>query len=159
MTALYAGLDLHSNNNVIGLIDGQGKRVFGRRVPNDRQVVQGVLSPYKGDIVGIAVESTYNWYWLVDTWMDEGYKVHLANPSAIQQYHGLKYADDKHDAFWLAEMLRLGILPAPTKAVSYCFGTQEWPFMQRQYIPLNPICGSVQGDPQIGQGVPKGPGT
>jgi hypothetical protein len=37
--------------------------------------------------------------------------VHLANPSAIQQYEGLKHADDKHDAFWLAEMLRLGILP------------------------------------------------
>jgi transposase len=43
--------------------------------------------------------------------MEEGYKVHLANPAAIQQYSGLKHADDKHDAFWLAEMLRLGILP------------------------------------------------
>jgi transposase len=111
MTALYAGSDLHSNNNVIGLIDEQGKRVFRKRLPNDRQVIWEALSAYKDDIVGIAVESTYNGYWLVDTWMDEGYKVHLANPSAIQQYIGLKHADDKHDAFWLAEMLRLGILP------------------------------------------------
>ena len=62
-------------------------------------------------MVGIVVESTYNWYWLVDALMEEGYKVHLANPSAIQQYSGLKHEDDKHDAFWLAEMLRLGILP------------------------------------------------
>ena len=29
----------------------------------------------------------------------------------IKQYKGLKYSDDQHDAFWLAEMLRLGILP------------------------------------------------
>jgi len=29
----------------------------------------------------------------------------------IQQYSGLKYSNDKHDSFWLAEMLRLGILP------------------------------------------------
>jgi transposase len=43
--------------------------------------------------------------------MAEGYKVHLANPVAIEKYSGLKHADDKHDAFWLAEMLRLGILP------------------------------------------------
>jgi transposase len=43
--------------------------------------------------------------------MDSGFKVHLANPSAIQQYSGLEHADDKHDAFWLAQMLRLGILP------------------------------------------------
>jgi transposase len=48
---------------------------------------------------------------MVDGLMEEGYRVHLANPSAIQQYSGLKHSDDKHDAFWLAEMLRLGILP------------------------------------------------
>jgi len=35
----------------------------------------------------------------------------LANPAAIKKYTGLKFADDQHDAFWLAEMLRLGILP------------------------------------------------
>jgi hypothetical protein len=34
--------------------------------------------------------------------------VHLANPAAIQQYKGLKYAVDRHDAFWLAQMLSLG---------------------------------------------------
>jgi transposase len=50
------------------------------------------------------VESTYNWYWLVDGLMEAGYKVHLANPSAIQQYSGLKHADDKQDAFWLAQI-------------------------------------------------------
>jgi len=56
------------------------------------------------------VESTYNWYWLVDGLMDNGYKVHLANPAAIQQYKGLKHRDDKKDAFWLAHLLQLGIL-------------------------------------------------
>jgi transposase len=43
--------------------------------------------------------------------MDAGYQVHLANPSAIQKYIGLKHSNDTHDAFWLAEQLRLGILP------------------------------------------------
>jgi transposase len=43
--------------------------------------------------------------------MDNGYKVHLANPSAIQKYEGLKHSDDKYDSFWLAHLLRLGILP------------------------------------------------
>jgi len=81
-----------------------------------------VLKPYQEEIVGIVVESTYNWYWLVDALMEEGYKVHLANPSAIQQYSGLKHADDKHDAFWLAEMLRLGILPE-----GYIYPKQERP--------------------------------
>jgi len=75
------------------------------------EIILDILKPYKDDIVGIVVESTYNWYWLVDLQMAEGYKVHLANPAEIQKYTGLKYADDQHDAFWLADMLRLGILP------------------------------------------------
>ena len=43
---------------------------------------------------GVVVESTYNWYWLVDGLMDEGYQVHLANPWD-RQYEGLKQVDDK----------------------------------------------------------------
>ncbi len=57
------------------------------------------------------VESTYNWYWLVDGLQKYGYRVHLANPSAIKQYEGLKYTDDQWDSFWLAHMNRLNILP------------------------------------------------
>ena len=95
----------------MGIIDGEGKRIFKKKLPNDPLLINDILKPFKEEIVGIVVESTYNWYWLVDALMEEGYKVHLANPAAIQQYSGLKHADDKHDAFWLAEMLRLGILP------------------------------------------------
>jgi len=111
MRVLYAGSDLHGNNNYLGIIDERGQRIFKKSLPNDRQLILDVLRPYREEMAGIVVESTYNWYWLVDTLMDEGYRVHLANPSAIQQYTGLKHGDDKHDAFWLAEMLRLGILP------------------------------------------------
>ncbi len=111
MRQLYAGCDLHGNNNLIGIVDGEGKRVFKKKLSNDLCLVRDTLKPFQEELVGIAVESTYNWYWLVDGLMEEGYKVHLANPSAIQQYVGLKHSDDKHDAFWLAEMLRLGILP------------------------------------------------
>jgi len=57
------------------------------------------------------VESTYNWYWLVDGLMEQGYKLHLANTAAIQQYEGLKYTDDHSDARWLAHLLRLEVLP------------------------------------------------
>jgi transposase len=111
MRRLYAGCDLHSNSNFGGIIDEQGERIFKRKLPNDLGLILPTLEPFKEELVGIAVESTYNWYWVADGLMGEGYEVHLANPSAIQQYSGLKHVDDKHDAFWLAEMLRLGILP------------------------------------------------
>src|SRR3989337_147443 len=108
---LYAATDLHSSNNYLAIIDENGERRFKQKLPNNADIILGALRTYKEEIVGIVVESTYNWYWLVDALMAEGYKVHLANPVAVQQYSGLKHADDKHDAFWLAEMLRLGILP------------------------------------------------
>lgn len=108
---LYTAFDLHSNNSFLGIIDESGKRIFKRKLANDPESILDTLKPFRDDIAGIAVESTYNWYWLVDLLMAEGYAVHLANPAEIQKYTGLKYADDQHDAFWLAEMLQLGILP------------------------------------------------
>ncbi len=108
---LYGGIDLHGNNNVISLLDRTDRVVFEKRIANNMEEVLFRLAPYKKEIVGLAVESTYNWYWLVDGLMDAGYKVHLANPAAMKQYEGLKHSDDKTDARWLAHMLRLGILP------------------------------------------------
>lgn len=107
---LYCGIDLHSNNSYVGIIDESRRRIVKRRVVNESYTIMEFLRPYKEDLVGVVVESTYNWYWLVDALMDEGYRVHLANPSAIKKYSGLKHADDSDDAFWLAELLSLGIL-------------------------------------------------
>jgi transposase len=109
---LYAGLDLHSRNTYIGIMDKELKRVFGKRVANKLPVILKTLAPFQDRLKGIVVESTYNWYWLVDGLMDAGYRtLHLANPSAIKQYEGIKHTDDQHDAFFLAQLLILDILP------------------------------------------------
>jgi transposase len=111
MKKVYVGIDLHGNNNYIGIIDKQGERVFRKKLPNNPQEILRALQAFQKGIQGVVVESTFNWYWLVDRLMGEGYRVHLANPAAIQKYAGQKHIDDQDDAFWLAEMLRLGILP------------------------------------------------
>ena len=108
---LYTGFDLHSNNSFVGIIDEAGGRLWKKKLRNDPSLILETIKPFKKDIEGIVVESTYNWYWLVDLLMGDGYHVHLANPSRVQQYSGLKHGDDEDDAFWLAEMLRLKILP------------------------------------------------
>lgn len=107
----YAGIDLHSSNCYLAVIDQQQTRLFGKRLPNSLEQVQAALQPFKGGLSGVVLESTFNWYWLVDGLQEEGYRVHLANPSAIRQYEGIKHTDDKWDAFWLAQLLLLGILP------------------------------------------------
>jgi hypothetical protein len=96
---------------VVVLLNEQDEVIYQKRLPNDLLMILGQLAPYHGELKGLVVESTYNWYWLVDGLMEASYRVHLANPAAIQQYHGLKYTDDHSDARWLAHLLRLGVLP------------------------------------------------
>jgi hypothetical protein len=37
-----------------------------QRLPNDLERIIGFLAPHRAEITGVVVESTYNWYWLVD---------------------------------------------------------------------------------------------
>jgi len=101
----------YNNIIIIGIINDNDQRLFKKRLPNDLDAVLSALEPFQQDLHSIVVESTYNWYWLVDGLQDHGYTIHLANPSAIKQYEGLKHTDDKWDSFWLAHLLRLDILP------------------------------------------------
>ncbi len=64
--------------------------------------------PYREELVAVGVESTYNWYWLVDGLQEAGYEVQLVNTAAIRQYEGLEH---EHEAFWIAHLMSLGILP------------------------------------------------
>jgi transposase len=99
----YVGMDLHSTNTVLGMVDEDGKRIYRKKIPNHYALISGELEPFKEKIKGVVVESTYNWYWLVDHLIEDGYTVHLANPSAIKQYEGKKYVNDQDDAFFLAD--------------------------------------------------------
>jgi transposase len=108
---LYCGIDLHSTNSYLAVLNERLESVLDRRVPNRLEAVLGALEPLRAEVQAVAVESTFNWYWLVDGLMEAGYSVDLVNTSAVHKYEGLKYVDDQHDARWLARMLHLGILP------------------------------------------------
>lgn len=105
------GVDLHSNNHVIGILDDKDRRIAHKKLANRLPLSLKFLHPYQDRIREIAVESAFNWYWLVDGLLDAGYKVSLVYPPKVVQYEGLKHTDDKDDAFFLAHLMRLGILP------------------------------------------------
>jgi transposase len=102
---------LHSNNSVLVILDEDDKIVYERRLPNELPFILAQLAPHRQSIEAIAVESTYNWYWLVDGLMEAGYNLKLVNTAAVKTYDGLKYTGDEHDARHLAHLLRLGVLP------------------------------------------------
>jgi len=110
----YSGIDLHSNNCVVTVTDETDRVVAEKRLPNDLGKIIGFLLPWREELAGVVVESTYNWYWLVDGLQQAGFEVKLANTYAIKKYDGLKYSGDQTDARHLAHLLRLGILPTGT---------------------------------------------
>src|SRR5207249_1965278 len=106
-----AGIDLHGNNVMIGIVDEKGRRLKHQKLGCDLKAIAGFLEPWKEQLKSVAVESTYNWYWLVDGLRALSYPIKLANPAGMEQYNGIKHADDKNDAFFLADLQRLNILP------------------------------------------------
>jgi transposase len=108
---VYSGIDLHSNNNYVCVIDDHDQRLLEVKLENNAMQVIDALTPFKEQLRGVAVESTFNWYWLVDALMAAGFPVQLVHTVAVKQYSGLKHTNDKTDAFHLAHLMRLGILP------------------------------------------------
>jgi len=116
----YAAIDLHSNNGVLIVTDETDRVLRQKKLANKLELFVAELEPFRATLQGVAVESTFNWYWLVDGLLKHGFTVKLVNTAAIQQYEGLKYTDDPYDARWLAHMMRLGIL-----ATGYIYPREE----------------------------------
>jgi transposase len=108
---LYGGLDLHGDNVMLGVMDARFNRVFERRLPNELPTILDAVEKFRGRVASFVVESTYNWYWLVDGLKAAGYAVKLANPARMEENIGLKHADDRSDAFFLAKQAAMGVLP------------------------------------------------
>ena len=82
----YCGIDLHSNNHVVVVIDEKDKRVFDKRLDNDLSMTLEVLSPYRETLKGLAVESTFNWYWLIDGLCVTCYTPFTINTWCVKSY-------------------------------------------------------------------------
>ena len=44
----------------------QERRIVMGKFPNRLEVILAVLEPCREHVTGVVVESTFNWYWLVD---------------------------------------------------------------------------------------------
>jgi transposase len=95
MRTLMAGMDLHGNNVMVAIVDADGARLQHRRLGCDLDEIVEFMEPYRPELACIAVESTFNWYWLVDGLRARGFTVVLANPAKVDQYNGIKHAQDR----------------------------------------------------------------
>jgi transposase len=119
----YCGIDLHSKRSQVCVINEDAERVLERRrVPNRIEEVLEFLDPFR-DGLRVVVESTFNWYWLVDGLEDAGCDVTLAHTLGMFAITRAKVKTDRRDAFRLARLLRAGeihpayIYPRETRPV------------------------------------------
>ena len=108
---LYGSVDLHSTNSYVAVTDEADRLICHKRLPNRLEELGRFFEPFKEILSSIALESTYNGYWVMDGLIGLGYSVKLVNTWMMQEYSGLKYTDDKSDCLWLNRMNRLGVLP------------------------------------------------
>ena len=79
----YCGIDLHARSVQMCIIDEFGDKVKECRQEPDLKRILAVLAGHGPD-VQVAVESTNNWYWLVDGLAAAGYEVHLAHAYGLR---------------------------------------------------------------------------
>ena len=106
----YCGMDLHAKRSHVCIIDKDGKKVKEGNLNNDLSPILQFLKPFGKD-VHIAIESTINWYWIVDGLQEAGYDVKLAHTLGLYMITGAKVKTDRRDAFKLAKLLRMGEIP------------------------------------------------
>src|SRR2546427_9004697 len=85
----YCGIDLSARDCHVCVIDAQLKIMVQQKLRNDLARVCQVLAPYKANLK-IVVESTFNWYWLVDGLQAEGFDVVLAHTLGLYLITGTR---------------------------------------------------------------------
>lgn len=108
--AFYCGIDLHSRNSQVAVVGEDVQTRLNRRLPNDLATILGALGQFDPK-PKIVVESTFNWYWLVDGLQEEGYDVTLAHALGLSLISRAKVKTDRRDAVALARLLRIGEIP------------------------------------------------
>lgn len=108
--SFYCGIDLSARDAHVCVIDQQLVRLVDQKLKNDLALIISVLEPYKADLQ-IVVESTFNWYWLVDGLRAAGFDVSLAHTLGLHMITGAKVKTDRRDAFALAKLLLAGLIP------------------------------------------------
>ena len=106
----YSGIDLSARVSHLCVVDENLSILLQQKVANDLPLIAHLLDPFKPHLQ-IVVESTFNWYWLVDGLQALGFHVSLAHTLGLSLITHAKVKSDRRDAFALAKLLRAGLIP------------------------------------------------
>jgi len=131
----YCGLDLGGTHCQVCVINDAMEIQVERKVRNELSQITELLAQYD-PAPQCVVESTFNWYWLVDGLMEAGYEICLAHALGVRLISGAKVKTDRRDAFALAKLLRAGLIPQAyicPKATRPVQAVQWYPRIERYF--------------------------
>lgn len=106
----YCGIDLSARESHLCVVDDNLSVHLQQKAANELHSIAQLLDPFKPHLK-IVVESTFNWYWLVDGLHQLGFDVCLAHTLGLSLITHAKVKTDRRDAFALAKLLRAGLIP------------------------------------------------
>lgn len=106
----YCGIDLSARASHICVVDEKLSIHLQQKSANDLSRISNLILPFTPHLK-VVVESTFNWYWLVDGLLALGFDVSLAHTLGLAMITQAKVKTDRRDAFTLAKLLRAGLIP------------------------------------------------
>jgi transposase len=109
-TKYACGIDLHAKTLTACTMELSGNIIKRKTLPCQIQPVLDFLNPWAPDIT-VGVESTYNWYWLIDALKDNQIPCVLGHALYIKRKMSSKHKSDPVDARGIADILRTNQFP------------------------------------------------
>lgn len=109
-TKYVCGIDLHAKTMSACVLDREGRILKKKSLPCQVGDLMEFLRPWGRDIT-IGVESTYNWYWLIDSLKHNNIPCCLGHALYIKRKMSSKHKNDPVDARGIADLLRTNQFP------------------------------------------------
>ena len=106
----YCGVDIHSKQMYITVMDKVGTTLLQQNMPNDFETFKQFIDPFLPDIA-VGVESTCFYYWLADECQRAGIAFYLGHALYMKAISGGKVKNDKIDSGISADLLRANLFP------------------------------------------------
>jgi transposase len=109
-TRYVCGIDLHAQTMAICIMDKNGKIMVKKSIKCTIGLLLEQLKPFIRSIA-VGVESTYNWYWILDGLKKYKVPCFLGHALYIKYRCGNKHKNDPVDARGIADLLRTNRFP------------------------------------------------
>ena len=110
-TQYHCGIDLHSRQMYVCVMDRQGKKLLHMNIKNNNfEFFLKKIDPWRHDIT-VCCECLFCWYWLADACKEAGLEFVLAHALYLKAIHGGKNKNDRIDSEKLAHLLRSNLIP------------------------------------------------